>query len=143
LFVDLPAGDAKMGFLGVYKAIYDYVPQGESELAISEGDILYVLEKSGEDDWWRAKKKASGEDDDEPVGLIPNNYIEEVCTGTRIFRSTQRSDCWRATCLSLLVQHDMSFNIVGTLEVFMILTSGIGTTILPRSCAVRLYSTDR
>ena len=67
-----------MGFLGVYKAVYDYVPQGESELAITEGDILYVLEKSGEDDWWRAKKKASGEDDDEPVGLIPNNYVEEV-----------------------------------------------------------------
>jgi hypothetical protein len=67
-----------MGFLGVYKAVYDYVPQGESELAISEGDILYVLEKSGEDDWWRAKKKASGDDDDEPVGLIPNNYVEEV-----------------------------------------------------------------
>ena len=67
-----------MGFLGIYKAIYDYEPQGESELAIAEGDILYVLEKSGEDDWWRAKKKASGDDDDEPVGLIPNNYIEEV-----------------------------------------------------------------
>jgi hypothetical protein len=67
-----------MGFLGVYKAIYDYVPQGESELAITEGDILYVLEKSGEDDWWKAKKKATGDDDDEPVGLIPNNYIEEV-----------------------------------------------------------------
>ncbi|KAG9232092.1 actin cytoskeleton-regulatory complex protein sla1 [Amylocarpus encephaloides] len=67
-----------MGFLGVYKAIYDYQPQGESELEIAEGDILYVLEKSGEDDWWRAKKKASGEDDDEPVGLIPNNYIEEA-----------------------------------------------------------------
>ncbi|KAH8674707.1 hypothetical protein BGZ60DRAFT_448217 [Tricladium varicosporioides] len=67
-----------MGFLGVYKAIYDYAPQGDSELAISEGDILYVLEKSGEDDWWRAKKKASGDDDDEPVGLIPNNYIEEA-----------------------------------------------------------------
>lgn len=67
-----------MGFLGVYKAIYDYAPQGESELAISEGDILYVLEKSGEDDWWRAKKKASGDDDDEPVGLIPNNYVEEA-----------------------------------------------------------------
>ena len=69
----------KMGFLGVYRAIYDYVPQGDSELAITEGDILYVLEKSGEDDWWRAKKKASGEDDDEPTGLIPNNYVEEVC----------------------------------------------------------------
>lgn len=68
-----------MGFLGVYRAIYDYAPQGKSELAISEGDILYVLEKSGEDDWWKAKKKASGDDDDEPVGLIPNNYVEEVC----------------------------------------------------------------
>jgi len=68
-----------MGFLGIYKAVYDYEPQGESELAITEGDLLYVLEKSGEDDWWRAKKKASGDDDDEPVGLIPNNYIEEVC----------------------------------------------------------------
>tara|TARA_R110002060_G_scaffold75067_2_gene84619 strand:- start:262 stop:582 length:321 start_codon:yes stop_codon:yes gene_type:complete len=68
-----------MGFLGVYKAIYDYVPQGASELAISEGDILYVLEKSTEDDWWKAKKKASGEDDDEPTGLVPSNYVEEVC----------------------------------------------------------------
>ena len=67
-----------MGFLGIYRAVYDYTPQGEGELAITEGDILYVLEKSGEDDWWRAKKKASGDDDDEPVGLIPSNYIEEV-----------------------------------------------------------------
>lgn len=68
-----------MGFLGVYKALYDYVPQSETELAITEGDILYILEKSGEDDWWKAKKKASGDDDDEPTGLIPNNYVEEVC----------------------------------------------------------------
>jgi actin cytoskeleton-regulatory complex protein SLA1 len=67
-----------MGFLGVYRAAYDYTPQGEGELAITEGDILYVLEKSEEDDWWRAKKKASGDDDDEPVGLIPSNYVEEV-----------------------------------------------------------------
>jgi len=67
-----------MVFLGVYRAVYDYTPQGEGELAITEGDILYLLEKSGEDDWWRAKKKASGDDDDEPVGLIPSNYIEEV-----------------------------------------------------------------
>lgn len=68
-----------MGFLGVYRAIYDYAPQGEGELTISEGDILYVLEKSQDDDWWKAKKKANAADDDEPVGLIPNNYIEEVC----------------------------------------------------------------
>lgn len=67
-----------MGFLGVYKASYDYKPQGEGELDISEGDILYVLEKSTEDDWWKAKKKATSDSDDEPTGLIPCNYIEEV-----------------------------------------------------------------
>lgn len=67
-----------MGFLGVYKALYDYAPQAEGELSITEGDVLYVLEKSTDDDWWKAKKKATAEDEDEPVGLIPNNYIEEV-----------------------------------------------------------------
>ncbi|KAK8139924.1 Actin cytoskeleton-regulatory complex protein [Apiospora sp. TS-2023a] len=67
-----------MGFLGVYKAVYDYAPQGDGELAITEGDVLYVLEKSQEDDWWKAKKRASADDEDEPEGLVPNNYVEEV-----------------------------------------------------------------
>jgi hypothetical protein len=67
-----------MGFLGVYRALYDYTPQAEGELQISEGDLLYLLEKSEDDDWWKAKKKASEDDEDEPVGLIPSNYIEEV-----------------------------------------------------------------
>jgi actin cytoskeleton-regulatory complex protein SLA1 len=66
-----------MGFLGVYTALYAYIPQSDQELAIEEGDLLYIIEKSTEDDWWKAKKRAeSGED--EPVGLIPSNYIEEV-----------------------------------------------------------------
>ncbi len=69
-----------MGFLGVYRAVYDYAAQAEGELTITEGDVLYVLEKSAdEDDWWKAKKKAVGDDDEEPMGLIPSNYIEEVC----------------------------------------------------------------
>lgn len=67
-----------MGFAGVYTAVYDYQPQAEGELAISEGDLLYVLEKSSDDDWWKAKKKADDPEDDEPVGLVPNNYVEEV-----------------------------------------------------------------
>lgn len=77
-----------MVFLGVYRAVYDYAPAGEGELAINEGDLLFVLEKSTEDDWWKAKKKSSSEDEDEPEGLIPNNYIEEV-------RSTIH---WTANC---------------------------------------------
>jgi hypothetical protein len=66
-----------MGFLGVYRALYDYEPAADGELAITEGDLLFVLER-GEDEWWRAKKKAPSEDEEEPEGLIPSNYIEEV-----------------------------------------------------------------
>ena len=67
-----------MVFLGIYRAIYDYEPQSSNEIALSEGDILMVLEKSTDDDWWKAKKKGHNEDEEEPEGLIPNNYIEEV-----------------------------------------------------------------
>ncbi|KAK6337984.1 cytoskeletal protein binding protein [Orbilia brochopaga] len=67
-----------MSFLGVYRAIYDYAPQTDEELALTEGDLLYVLEKSSEDAWWKAKKKAGPTDEEEPVGLIPNTYIEEA-----------------------------------------------------------------
>jgi hypothetical protein len=67
-----------MVFLGIYRAIYDYVPQSDNEIALTEGDVLMVVEKSSDDDWWKAKKKGHAEDEEEPEGLIPNNYIEEV-----------------------------------------------------------------
>ncbi|KAI9044575.1 cytoskeletal protein-binding protein SLA1 [Aspergillus affinis] len=67
-----------MGFLGVYSAIYDYHPQAQGELELREGDLLYILEKSDEDAWWKAKKKAERDDEDEPEGLVPNNYVEET-----------------------------------------------------------------
>lgn len=68
-----------MGFLGVYRAVYDYAPQAAGELAITEGDVLYVLDKNDNDGWWKAKKRAGADDEDEPVGLVPNNYVQEVC----------------------------------------------------------------
>ena len=68
-----------MVFLGIYRALYDYVPQSDNEIALTEGDILMVLDKSADDDWWKAKKKGHNEEEEEPEGLIPNNYIEEVC----------------------------------------------------------------
>lgn len=68
-----------MVFKGVYTAVYDYLSQSEGELELREGDVLCILEKSDIDDWWKAKKMASNPEDEEPTGLIPNNYIEEVC----------------------------------------------------------------
>jgi len=67
-----------MGFLSICTALYDYQPQSNGELELSEGDILYILEKSSEDAWWKAKKRAGAEDEDEPEGLIPNNYVEDA-----------------------------------------------------------------
>lgn len=67
-----------MGFIGVYQALYDYEPQSEGELVLAEGDLLYILEKSAEDAWWKAKKKAGEDEEEEPEGLIPNTYVEEV-----------------------------------------------------------------
>ncbi|ODV93486.1 hypothetical protein PACTADRAFT_82805 [Pachysolen tannophilus NRRL Y-2460] len=60
-------------FLGVYRALYDYGAQNEEELSIAENDILYLLEKSDVDDWWKVKKS------DDSAGLVPKTYIE-VCT---------------------------------------------------------------
>ena len=67
-----------MVFISICTALYDYSPQGEGELPIAEGELVYILEKSIEDDWWKAKKRAVGEDEEEPVGLVPSNYVEEV-----------------------------------------------------------------
>jgi hypothetical protein len=69
-----------MSFLGVYKALYAYVPQNAEELAIEENDILYLMEKSDVDDWWTVKKRVVGSDVEEPVGLVPSNYIEPADT---------------------------------------------------------------
>ncbi|KAI0489577.1 hypothetical protein F4859DRAFT_501342 [Xylaria cf. heliscus] len=84
-----------MGFLGIYRAIYDYTPQSQGELSISEGDLLCVLEKSQDDDWWKAKKKASADEEDEPVGLVPNNYVEEakpVGQARSLYEYTRQTD---------------------------------------------------
>jgi actin cytoskeleton-regulatory complex protein SLA1 len=64
-----------MVFLGLYRAVYDYAPQADNEIAIKDGDLLFILEK-GDDDWWKAKKKATSDAEPEPEGLIPGNYVE-------------------------------------------------------------------
>jgi hypothetical protein len=79
-------------YVGVYRALYDYSAQADEELSITADDILYLLEKSDVDDWWKVKKRVlpvGDEEVDEPVGLIPSNYIEEVSIG--IFSRSRRS----------------------------------------------------
>ncbi|KAJ6786883.1 hypothetical protein PWT90_00024 [Aphanocladium album] len=84
-----------MGFLGVYRALYDYQPQSEGELTITEGDLLYVVEKNADDGWWKAKKKAGADDEDEPTGLVPHNYVETAPALTQaraIYEYTRQTD---------------------------------------------------
>lgn len=76
-----------MVFISICTALYEYAPQGDNELALHEGEIVYILEKSAEDDWWKAKKRAPSEEEEEPVGLIPNNYVDEVCYYTLLSKS--------------------------------------------------------
>ncbi|KAJ4272402.1 cytoskeletal protein binding protein [Fusarium torreyae] len=98
-----------MGFLGVYRALYDYVPQAEGELAINDGDLLFILDKNGDDGWWKAKKKAGADEEDEPTGLIPGNYVEEaqpVDHARALFDYTRQTD------------EELSFHEDATLEVY-------------------------
>lgn len=90
---------ANMGFLGVYTSLYDYHPEAEGELELREGNLLYLLESSEEDDWWKVKKKADREDEDEPEGLVPNNYIEEVRKDMLLLSSLQWLSLLAAGCL--------------------------------------------
>ncbi|PNP41332.1 hypothetical protein TGAMA5MH_06656 [Trichoderma gamsii] len=84
-----------MGFLGIYRAIYDYTPKEDAELAITTGDLLYILEQNDDDGWWKAKKKAGTDDEDEPSGLVPNNYVEKAETvghARAIYEYTRQTD---------------------------------------------------
>ncbi|OBA25752.1 hypothetical protein HANVADRAFT_41561 [Hanseniaspora valbyensis NRRL Y-1626] len=70
-------------FKGLYKAIYNYDPLPENageELQLNENDILYLLDdKPSEDEgWWLTKKRMVGADLEEPTGLVPNNYLEDI-----------------------------------------------------------------
>ncbi|RCK55035.1 Actin cytoskeleton-regulatory complex protein SLA1 [Candida viswanathii] len=85
-------------YIGVYKALYDYTAQADEELSIQENDLLYLLEKSDIDEWWKVKKRviASGDEVvDEPSGLVPSTYIQEapvIKTATALYDYEKQTD---------------------------------------------------
>ncbi|KAF2278152.1 uncharacterized protein EI97DRAFT_448880 [Westerdykella ornata] len=98
-------------WVSIGNALYDYVPQSENEIALAEGDLLMVLEKSTDDDWWRAKKKIADSDEEEPEGLIPNNYVEEA---TPISKAKALYDYTRQTDEELSFQEDAILDVYDT-----------------------------
>ncbi|KAF8627174.1 hypothetical protein AX15_004492 [Amanita polypyramis BW_CC] len=62
-------------YLAVLKASYDYQPQSDDELAITENQTLLLLERV-DDDWWKVKVKSDSQDEETPSGLVPAAYVE-------------------------------------------------------------------
>lgn len=86
-------------YLAVLKAAYDYEPQpdAEEELAITENQLLLLLERTDEEyvslspasprrpypdttsaSWWKVKVKTESQDEDGASGLVPSAYVEPV-----------------------------------------------------------------
>lgn len=50
------------------KALFDFVPQEDGELAFSRGDTIEVIEKD-DPNWWKGKLN-------DKEGLFPSNYVD-------------------------------------------------------------------
>jgi len=63
-----------MAYITIARAIYDYEPQDEGEIALKENEIVYIFEKDTEENegWWRGKNKEQSTE-----GLFPSSYVEE------------------------------------------------------------------
>lgn len=49
------------------RAVYKYVAMQEDELSFEEGDMLYIVDMSDPNGWWKAKCNNR-------TGMIPSNY---------------------------------------------------------------------
>lgn len=81
-------------YLAVLKASYDYDPQSEDEIAITENQLLFLLQRVDDESvsyivvlpdidrlccsWWKVKVKGESQEEDTAVGLIPAAYVELV-----------------------------------------------------------------
>lgn len=59
-----------MSSLGKCKALYDFSPEHEDELALKEGDLLDIHKKE-ENGWWFGTLNGK-------MGHFPSTYVEEL-----------------------------------------------------------------
>lgn len=52
-----------------YKALHDYVPENDDELALKQGDIVLVTDKDVCEGWWEGTSNNKS-------GVFPNNFVE-------------------------------------------------------------------
>jgi hypothetical protein len=50
-------------------ALYDFQAQGDDELTVAEGDVLWIIEQDG-DEWWKCRNANDME------GVVPASYVE-------------------------------------------------------------------
>ncbi|XP_006869071.1 PREDICTED: proto-oncogene vav [Chrysochloris asiatica] len=63
-------GPGSIKYFGTAKARYDFCARDRSELSLKEGDIIKILNKKGQQGWWRGEIYGR-------IGWFPSNYVEE------------------------------------------------------------------
>jgi len=57
-----------------FKALFDYTASETNEISFKEGDIITLVEKYSDNDWWKGRLLNNKE------GLFPSTYVEELKT---------------------------------------------------------------
>lgn len=56
--------------------LYDFVADGDDELAVTDGEHVVILDRESSDDWWRVRNQHGDE------GVVPALYVQvsRICT---------------------------------------------------------------